>query len=73
MHLEAEYLGLIPLNGLLRDHVRIDLEEDVLKGCAKVGAVNVGVAGGFGIVEIFAFAAEEFDRLGVGDVGHAGR
>ena len=40
---------------------------------AEVGAVDGGVAGGFGIVQVLAFAAVEFDGLDVREVGHAGR
>lgn len=72
MHLEAEHLRLIPLGRFLRNKRRVDLEEDVLEGGAEVGAVDVGVAGGLWVVEVFAFAAVEFHGLDVWEVGHAG-
>lgn len=73
MHLEAKDLRLIPLDRFFRDHIRVDLEEDVLEGSAKVSAINDGVTGGFRVVEVFAFATEELDGLNVRNVGHAGR
>ena len=39
----------------------------------KVSAINVSMARGFGVIKVFAFAAEKLDGLDVGDVGHAGR
>lgn len=71
MDLEAENPGTIPLLAFLGHERRIDLEEDVGEGSAEVSAIDIGVAGGFGVVEIFAFRAVEFDGLDVWIVGHA--
>lgn len=38
----------------------------------EIGAVDGGVPGGFGVVEVFALGAVELDELGAGRVGHAG-
>lgn len=43
-----------------------------MKRGAKVSAINGGVSGRFWVIEVFAFAAIEFDGLDVGEVGHAG-
>lgn len=43
-----------------------------MEGGAEVGAFDVGVAGGFGVVDIFAFAAVEFYGLHADYVGHSG-
>lgn len=71
MDLEAENPGTMPLLAFLWHERWIDLEKDVGEGSAEVGAINVGVAGRFRVVEIFAFRAVEFDGLDVWVVGHA--
>jgi len=40
-----------------------------MEGSAEVGAVDYGMAGGFGVVEVFAAGAVEFYGGGVRDVG----
>ena len=47
------------------------LEEDIVKGCAEVGTVDASVAGGFGVVDVFAFGAVELDWLDAGGVCEA--
>ena len=72
MDLEPENPRLVPPDRLLRDQSRVDLEQDVLERGPEIGAVDGGVARGFGVVEVFAFGAVEFYGLHVGEVGHAG-
>lgn len=72
MDLEAEDLGDVTLHGLDGDESGVNLEQDVLEGSAEVSAVDGGVAAGFRVVDVLAFAAVELDRLDVGQVGHAG-
>lgn len=71
MHPKPKHPRLIPLLRLLRHQGRIDLVEDVGEGGTEVGAVDLGVAAGFGVVEIFAAGAVEFYGLDVGVVGHS--
>lgn len=73
MYLEAEDLGFIPSRRFVRYKSGVDLEHDIDKGRAEVSAINGGMAGGFGVVEIFASRTVEFDVLGIVDVRHAGR
>ena len=72
MNPEPKHPRTIPLLALFGNKGRVNLKEDVGEGSAEIGAVDVGVAGGFGVVEVFAFGAVEFDGLDVGVVGHAG-
>lgn len=72
MNLEPKHPGTIPLFALFGNKGRVNLKEDVGEGSPEVGAIDVGVAGGFGVVEVFAFGAVEFDGLDVWVVGHAG-
>lgn len=44
-----------------------------MEGGAEVGTVDGGVAGGFGVVDVFAFRAIEFDGAHVGKIGLAHR
>lgn len=69
MHLETEALGRVPLGRLFGNKLRIDLEQNVGEGGTKVGAVNGGVAAGFGRVYVLAFGAVELDGVVAGDVG----
>ncbi len=73
MHLESKNPWLVSSDALLGDQGRVNLEQDVLERGAKVGAVDGRMPRGFRIIEVFAFAAVEFDGLDVGEVGHAGR
>lgn len=68
VNLEPIHPWHVAFHALRRDQCRIYLEYDIVKGRAEVGAVNSGVAAGFGIVDVFAARAEQFDRLDVGDV-----
>ena len=72
MHLEAENPRTIPLFAFFGHKGRIDLEQDIRERSTEVGAIDVGVPGGFGVVEVFAFGAVEFDGLDVWIIGHAG-
>lgn len=69
MHLEAVDAGDIPLDAFGGDEGGVDLEYDVVEGSAKVGAVDGGVARGFGVVKVLAAGAVELDGLEVGDIG----
>lgn len=42
-----------------------------MEGGAEVGSVDGGVAGGFGVVDVFAFGAVEFHGFDAGEVGEA--
>jgi hypothetical protein len=57
MRLEAEAARRVALVAFLRDECGVDLEQDVREGCAEVCAVDRGVAGGLGAVDILAFGA----------------
>lgn len=72
MHLESKNPGHIPRRGLDGNQQWIHLKENILERGAKVCAVDGGVPGGFGVVEVFALGAVELDVLGAGRVGHAG-
>ena len=72
MDLEPKDLRLIPLNTLLRHQRGVDLEQDVCKRGAEIGAVDGGVPRGLGVVDVFAFAAVELYGLDGGEVGEAG-
>lgn len=69
VHLEAVDAGDVPLDAFGGDEGGIDLEDDVVEGGAEVGAVDGGMARGFGVVEVLAAGAVELDGLEVGDVG----
>ena len=73
MYFETKNPRLVPFDGLLWDQSRIDLEEDVLERRPEVRTIDVGMARGFGIVEVFAFAAVELDGLDVREICHACR
>lgn len=73
MHLEAVDAGDVPLDAFGGDEGGIDLEDDVVEGGAEVGAVDGGMARGFGVVEVLAAGAVELDGLEVGDVGETHR
>ena len=60
MNPKPKHLRLVPSNRFGRQHVGVDLEEDVVEGGAEVGAVDGGVTRGLGVVEVFAAAAVEF-------------
>lgn len=72
MHLEPKNPWLISPDAFLGYQGWVNLEQDVLERGAKVSAIDSGVSGRFWVVEVFAFAAVEFDGLDVGEVGHAG-
>ena len=65
--------GLIPALGFRGQHGRVDLKQDVVEGGAEVCAIDAVVARGFGVVEVLAFGAVEFDERGGGYVVLAGR
>lgn len=71
VHLEAVDAGDVPFNAFGGDEGGVDLEDDVVKGGAEVGAVDGGVARGFGVVEVLAAGAVELDRLEIGNIGEA--
>lgn len=71
MDLEAVDTGHVALGALGGDQGRVDLEDDVVEGGAEVGAVDGGVAGGFGVVGVFAAGAVELDGFEVGHIGEA--
>lgn len=71
MHLEAVDAGDVSLDAFGGDEGGVDLEDDVVEGGAEVGAIDGGVARGFGVVEILAAGAVELDGLEVGDIGEA--
>lgn len=68
VHFEAEDSRLVAALGLGREHGGVYLEEDVVEGGAEVGAVDDGVARGFGVVEVLAARAVQLDGRGVGHV-----
>lgn len=71
MYLEAIYTRDVSV-GALGSHQRwIDLEHDVVEGCAEVGTVDGTVSRGLGVVDILAPSTIELDRLLVRDVGLA--
>lgn len=55
MDLEPEDSGDVLLGWLGTNEILVGLEEKVWEGCAEVRAIEGGVAGGFGVVNIFAF------------------
>lgn len=69
MHLEAVDAGDVPLDAFGWNEGGVDLENDVVEGGAEVGAVDRGVARGFGVVEVLTPGAVELDGLEVGNVG----
>lgn len=69
MDLEPVHAGHVALGALGGDQGRVDLEDDVVEGCAEVGTVDGRVPGGFGVVRVLAARAVEFDGLEVRDVG----
>lgn len=71
MYFESVDSGLVASQALLGVQGGIHLEEDGVEGGAEVGTVDGGVAGGFGVVDVFAFGAVEFDGALVGEVGLA--
>lgn len=62
MHSEAEYLRLVSVLSLPRDHLRVDLEQDVVERRAKVCAVDAGVPRRFRVVDVLAPRAVQLDR-----------
>lgn len=68
---ESEHARDVASNRLFRYQGGVSRVEQVLESGAEIGAVDVGVAGGFGVVDVFAFAAVEFHGLDAGDVGHS--
>lgn len=68
MNLESKDLGFISLRALGWQHSRVDLEQDVVEGATKVGAVDLSVAGGLWVIKVFAFDAVEFYGRVVGRV-----
>lgn len=60
---EPEDLGLVTPARLDRHQGRVDLKQNVVEGAAKVGAVDGGMATGFGVVDVLAFGAEQLDAL----------
>lgn len=69
---ESKHARDVPRDGFFGNESRVGGVKQVLESGAEVGAVDVGVAGGFGVVDVFAFAAVEFHGLYAGHVGHAG-
>lgn len=69
--LEAVAPGRMALGGFGGRQGGVDLEENLGKGGAKVGAVDGGVAARLGVVEVLAAGAPQLDGLLVGDVGQA--
>lgn len=60
MHPKPVQSRFISALGFRRDESRVDLEEDVVEGCAKICAVDGIVATAFRIVEVLTFGAIEF-------------
>lgn len=73
MNFEPKHTRLVAANGFLGDEGWVDLEENVLEGSTEVGTIDVGMAAGFGVIDVFTFAAVELDGLGGRDVGQASR
>ena len=71
MHLEPKNLGTIPLPRLFRHERRINLKQNIRKRGAEIRAVDIGMAGRFGGIEVLAFGAVELYALDVGEVGEA--
>lgn len=69
VQLESKDPGHIAVCALGGNQLWVDLEEHVWETAAVVGAVDRGVAGRFGVVDVLAAAAEQLHRLGVRDVG----
>lgn len=69
MDLEAKYAGHVAVVGLGGYQSRVDLKENVVEGGAKIGAIDQRMTGGFGIIDVFATCAVEFDGLDVGIIG----
>lgn len=69
--LEAEDLWFIAAARFRGHQSRVDLEEDVVEGAAKVGAVDTGVARRLGVVDVLALGAVEFHGLQSGVVAGA--
>lgn len=68
---EAVDPGLVATQALLGVQCGIHLEQDGVEGGAEIGTVDGGVAGGLGVVDVFAFGAVEFDGAHIGEVGLA--
>jgi hypothetical protein len=73
VHLESVDPWYVSLVGSRWDESRVDLEDDIVERSTKVGTVNGGVAGRFGVVKIFTFGAVQFDSLDIRIVGLAHR
>lgn len=71
MDLEAEDARHVPFQTLCRYQRRVDLEDDVVEGGAKVGSVDGGVAARLRVVHVLAAGAVELDGFNVGDVRQA--
>lgn len=63
VHLEAVDARRVALVALVWDEGRVDLEDDIVKGAAKVGAVNRGVPRRLWVVQVFAARAVQLHRL----------
>lgn len=73
MHFEPKNPRAIPVLVLLRHQRRVHLKQDVRETRPEVGAVDVGVAGRFRVVEVLALGAVELDGSAGGEVREAGR
>ena len=71
MNLESKDPRHMPRPALLRYQRRIHLKDDVVEGRAEVGAVDGGVAGCLGVVDVLAFGAVHLYGFLVGEVGLA--
>lgn len=71
MELEPVNPRRVSIQILCRYQARVYLEEDIVEARPKVGAVDGGMAGGFGIVDVFAPGTVELDSLRIRHVGLA--
>lgn len=63
----------ISVVALLGNQSGVYLEDNIVKRCAEVCTIDRRMAGGFGVVDIFAFSAVELYSLNVRVVGLAHR
>ncbi len=53
--------GFVTTRALAGQQGRVDLEEDVMEGGTEICAIDGCVSGGFGVVQVLATGAVEFD------------
>ena len=71
MHLKAVHARYVSLGALGGDERRVDLEDDVVKRSAKVGAIDSGMPGRLGVIYVLTARTVQLYGLRGWDVGEA--